>query len=133
VSNNSVIKDGAGIDNNSSLTLQNESAIVNNSAGRSGGGIFNEEEFAVLTIDETSIISDNVADADEDGVGTGGGLRNETEASLVSHGSIIGNECKADLGCGGGVLSDGTGIVDIAGIVSENHPDQFAVDPKSDE
>ncbi len=65
--------DGGGIYNANSLTLQ-DSTLSGNRAGGNGGGLINGNS-AQATADLNNVtIADNQADADNDGVGKGGGV-----------------------------------------------------------
>ena len=98
-----------GINNQGILTVNN-SAIISNSAGNTGGGIGNRGA-GTLTLND-STVSGNVAG------NTGGGIRNAADATLIVNNSTIsGNSANS----GGGVRNSGT-VTISSSTVTENSP-----------
>jgi uncharacterized repeat protein (TIGR01451 family)/CSLREA domain-containing protein len=91
ISGNQAGSNGGGINTystNSGPTVNiKDSTLSGNTADRSGGGIYTS--LAYLTIDH-STIADNIADANNDGDGDGGGLYDlYTDGSVVFRGTIL--------------------------------------------
>ena len=94
---------GIHIDRNGNLTITN-SDVNSNSAGASGGGIWNNTGFLIL---DNSRINDNDAEGDLSGEG-GGAVFNNTNGTLSLRGGteMIGNTAAGTLGSGGAIYSN---------------------------
>lgn len=79
-----------GIYNSGVLTLNDTSSVARNSADRGAGGIFNI--YGSLTMNGESSVTGNTADADDDGLGVGGGIKNSgCVIGVVAGGNVSDN------------------------------------------
>ncbi|MBW6473870.1 MAG: hypothetical protein K0B14_12130 [Anaerolineaceae bacterium] len=121
ISENFSNEDGGGIAaiSGRSLTIMN-STISGNSANANGGGVFSR---AVTTISHSTIVK-NIADADMDDVGNGGGLFSSQDGEVKIEQSILAdnfefNSLQLNHDCGleysGSVISSGYNLVGSVG------------------
>jgi hypothetical protein len=73
---------GGGIANDGILVLNGSSRVTRNTAQVSGGGVVNRQSGST-ELHDTAFIHGNTADADDDGIGVGGGI-------LCKSGSVMG-------------------------------------------
>jgi hypothetical protein len=97
INNASTISDndadqGAGVLNAATLTLNNATSMLRNSALDSGGGLFNEST-GVVTLNNASTIADNAAL-----LNVGGGIQNEGTVILNNASSVTGNDAPTSAG-----------------------------------
>jgi hypothetical protein len=73
---------GGGVYNASiaNMTMNDSSSVVGNSSVRSGGGIQTD---GMLTMNGSSFVTGNTADADDNGVGGGGGIKVPCSGTLI--------------------------------------------------
>ena len=97
---------GGGIYNQGTLTVTNL-VVTNNKATIDGGGIYNSTNDTLNVINCT--ISNNVADSDNAGSGTGGGGLYSTTGGVmtITNSTITGNSVGGSASGGGGVTSFG--------------------------
>jgi hypothetical protein len=116
ISGNSSGSNGGGIHSGNNLTIIN-STISGNSAAANGGGINN---VGTLAIANSSTITQNLADTDFNGIGTGGGIFNLSGSSLTFKNTIIANNGESAFAgsivavrgdCAGTLISQGFNIV----------------------
>jgi hypothetical protein len=76
---------GGGVYNASiaNMTMNDSSSVVGNSSVRSGGGIQTD---GMLTMNGSSFVTGNTADADDNGVGGGGGIKVPCSGTLIGAG-----------------------------------------------
>lgn len=114
---------GLGIESNGDAALRN-STVSGNRARSNGGGIYLNDNDAELTVNN-STIAGNVADSDQVGGGSGGGLYNLDGAPLI-YNSVLGDNRVAGLGGGEPDCDGGIGLVysllenDCPGLGSNN-------------
>lgn len=119
IANNSAKYSGGGIffDNGQRIAIFN-STIVGNMAGRNGGGLRAYTTWNNTSVIANSTIVGNTADADNDGVGNGGGITGGNLRLALRNSIVYGN---VDLGgeapdCNGGFISEDYNLVgDLTG------------------
>ncbi|MGB5478055.1 MAG: choice-of-anchor Q domain-containing protein [Thermoanaerobaculia bacterium] len=94
LSGNTAVGDGGGLRVVGKVTIVN-STISSNSAGGGGGGIHSDNTFGIGVHLSNTTISGNIADADDNGVGEGGGIWADHTYIELSHTIIADNQ---DLG-----------------------------------
>jgi CSLREA domain-containing protein len=117
VSGNTAGGTGGGIRAESATELElTNSTIAGNRAAADGGGIFainpSGGNPTVVTLAFTTIVR-NVADADENFSGVGGGIANGLDASYVSRGTLIGRNVGNDPDCFALVDSQGRNLISV--------------------
>lgn len=112
INSNTAISDGGGVRNDFALALNN-STISGNQAGDSGGGLFNfGASSAVLTLSNITV-TNNRADSDSNGSGTGGGLQNTSPGAINLKNSILASDIgpSGSPDCGGPINSQGYNLI----------------------
>jgi len=120
ISGNSATGDGGGVYNTESIDFVN-STISGNKAGGNGGGMHLDKSYATNQTNLFSVtISDNTADSDDDGVGSGGGIFHQIDQPgspvSIENSIVAGNFTKtthdgADPDCAGDLTSGGFNLI----------------------
>jgi len=120
ISGNSATGNGGGVYNTESMEFVN-STISGNKAGGNGGGMHLDKSYATNQTNLFNVtISDNTADSDDDGVGSGGGIFHQINQPgspvSIQNSLVAGNFTKtthdgADPDCAGEFTSGGFNLI----------------------
>lgn len=115
---------GGGIYNQGTLTVTNL-VVTGNKATIDGGGIYNSTSDTLHVVNCT--ISNNVADSDNTGSGTGGGGLYSTTSGVmtITNSTISGNSVGTNASGGGGVSSFGTLTITYVHSWQHDHRQQY--------